>query len=485
MFDIKNFLRLLIGILVTLSLNGCLGNTAEEKEDEVDPNPGELTDNETYWEEFKLIEPKRNGLMNPYFDAVIDSDKNIHIVYYSVSAQAESDSDLLYDLNYAIWNSATQEFSPHPTAPIITTQNHSDRIALAMDGQNQLYVSYRGGGIRACEGGEKPGDAMFSVFDGTQWTEYTGAIGFVERSGGALQDGHAGNNTDLVVDEEGNTHIIYQFLYEGCDATNFSYPDLFYAGKMPSQFESDVRSDADIEEQVSGNDADNGGTFQNKTGDVTDIILDANGNPLVFYYSEDSTRTGYGLFMGYRDEENNWITEAIREDCKVEDISAGLAPNGDIHVAYVIEICNDETGDSKFSLRHARKLAPKEVEPEDGGPAEIIEFEWENGYIEDGIQVGGIGRHLSMVMNKNGLPQIAYFELQSYADQDLQNLTSVEVNVQGTYTHKDISRWNDIGRYNKMITDQDGEIYVLSYSTDGHSIHLFIEGVNGRLVSED
>ena len=485
MINFKIVLRSVFIVLVPLILTACLGNTAEDKKEDVNPNPGELTDNETYWEEFKLIEPKRNGLMNPYFEAVIDSDKNIHIVYYSVSEKAENISDGLYDLNYAIWNTTTQEFAPHPTAPIISTQTYTERMALAIDGQNQLYVSYRGGKNRACRGGTVPSDAMFSVFDGTQWTEYTGAIGYVERAGGALLDGYAGPHTDLVVDGEDNVHMIYQFLYEGCDATSAAYPDLFYASKMPSQFANDNRSDAEIEEQVSGNDADNGGTFQNYTGEVSNIILDADGNPLVFYYSEDSTRSNYGLFMGYRDDENNWITEAIRKNCKVVDISAGLAPNGDIHVAYVIDVCNDETGDSKFSLRHARKQPSVVVETEGGDPIVVFETEWENGYVVDDIYVGGTGRHLSMVMNKNGLPQIAYFELQTYDDKDLKNLKSIEVTIDGRYLKDDIARWNDIGRYNKMLTDQDGEIYVLSYDSESHSIHLFVEGVNGRLVSED
>ncbi len=485
MFNFEKTLRLAVLILMAAMLSACLGNTADEEEEDIDPNPGELTDSETYWNEFKLIEPKRNGLMNPYFDAVIDSDKNIHIVYYSLSEEAEDPNDSLYDLNYGVWNTTTQEFLSSPATSLITTQIHSDQISMGIDGQNQLYVAYRGGEAKACQGGVIPADTMFSVFDGAQWTEYTGAIGYVERSGGALLDGHAGAHADLTVDDVGNVHMIYQFAYEGCDATNYAFPDLFYAKKMPSQFESDVRSDAEIEEQVSGNDADNGGTFQNKTGDVSDIILDLDGNPLVFYYSEDSTRTGYGLFMGYRDEENNWVTEEIREDCEVVDIAAAIAANGDVHVAYVIKDCDIPFDDSEYSLRHARKQPSVVVETEDGESIVVFETEWENGYVEDGIQVGGIDRHLSMVMNKNNLPQIAYFELQTYSGNELQNLTSVELGIQGTYKYKDIARWNDIGRYNKMLTDQDGEIYVLSYANESHSIHLFVEGVNGRLVSED
>ena len=211
MTNFKIVLRSVFIVLVPFILTACLGNNAEKKEEDVDPNPGRVTDSETYWEEFKLIEPERNGLMNPYFDAVIDSDKNIHIVYYTLSEQAEDINDSLYDLNYAIWNSTTQEFAPHPTAPIITTQIHSDQFSMAIDAHNQLYVTYRGGEAKACQGGIIPADTMFSVFDGTQWTEYTGAIGYVERSGGALLEGHAGAHADMAVDGDGNVHMIYQF----------------------------------------------------------------------------------------------------------------------------------------------------------------------------------------------------------------------------------------------------------------------------------
>lgn len=472
----KTHKKIVIGYSIALAafmLTACLGNTAEDEEVVVDPNPGQITDNETYWQEFKLVTPLRNGLMNPYFDAVIDSNNILHIVYYSLSADAEDESESLYDLNYARWNIATQEFSADPATAVITSLVHSDRIALAIDGQDQLYVTYRGGNEKPCQGGTIPADTMFSVFNGYEWSEYTGAIGYVERSSGALLDGHAGANADIAVDESGHVHMIYQFAYEGCDAMNYAYPDLFYASKIPSQFSFDARTDAEIEEQVSGNDADNGGNFQNSTGEVSDIILDDQGQPLVFYYSQDSTRSAYGLYMGYRDEADHWSTEPIREECQVVDIDAAMASNGDLHVAYVIKNCGDENNDSEFSLRHARKLAATLERPNP---------EWENGYVVDNVQVGGIGRHLSMVMNKNGLPQIAYFELQTYAGQELKNLTSVELTTQGTYLQKDIARWNDIGRYNKTLTDDEGEIYVLSYASETQSIHLFVEGVNGRLV---
>lgn len=461
-----------VSVMANLLLSGCLGSSAEEQEVEVNPNPGELTDNETYWQEFKLVTPTRNGLMNPYFDAVIDEDKNIHLVYYSLSEDAQDETDSLYDINYTVWNSKTQQLTPHASAGIISTQIHSDEISLARDGQNQLYVTYRGGVKSPCSGGTVPADTMFSVFNGTAWTEYTGAVGYVDRSGGPLLDGHAGSHADIAVDNEGNLHLTYLFAYEGCDATNFSFPDLFYAGKSPEQFSNDTRTDSVIEEQVSGNDADNGGTFQNKTGEVSDIILDHQGNPWVFYYSYSSSRSDYGLYVANRGDDGTWKSETIREDCTVVDVDSAIAKNGDIHVAYVIESCDDEFSGSEFSLRHARKLAATVDSPTP---------QWENGYVVDNVQVGGIDRHLSMVINQNDLPQIAYFELQTYSDHELKNLTSVELNVQGSYTKKDIARWNDIGRHNKMLVDNDGEIYALSYSPESQSIHLFIEGINGRL----
>ncbi len=476
MWDSLNKWLTVGALLSTGLLTACLGNNASDKEKEVLVNPGELIDNESYWENFKVVTPVRNGLMNPYFDAEIDNDKNIHVVFYSLSKEAKTISDSLYDINYGIFNTTTQEFTLHPTASLaVSSLTNTDSLALARDEQGQLYVVYRGGKPKACQGGTVPADTMVSVFDGTKWTEYTGAIGFVERAAGSvLEDGHAGAFANIEVDSTGKLHITYQFSYEGCDISNSQFPDLFYVGKQYSQLANDQRSYSEQEEQVSGNIGSNGG-FQNTTGDVSDIVLNENNEPLVFYYSKGTGANGFGLYMGYQFEADNWKFETIHDRCEVEDVAAGMAKNGDIHVAYIAKDTCDGI-DGEWTLMHAYRSAATLETPE---PI------WQHNYIFKAPKVGGFGRHLGLVMNKNDLPQIAYYELENYggAANDLQNLATVELTPQNGYLTKDVAQWDEIGKHNKMIKDQDGEVYILSYTpANGGSIHLFVEGVNGRLA---
>lgn len=455
---------------MVLTLSGCLRNTEQPEEKDTYQVPEILVDTETYWDEIKLLTPLKDGLTNPYFDAVIDSDKQIHIVYYeAVFAEVDSEDDTQYAIKYNAWNTLTQSWVLAEPL-VVETLNHTDRISLSVDANNQLYLAFRGGNPKSCNGGNVMTDTMFAVFNGQQWKTYFGAIGYVERSAGPLLDGHAGGHSKIAVDGQGNVHLTYQFLYEGCDENNYRYPDLFYAQKQPSQFEQDNRSDADIEEQVSGNDYELKGNYQNSTGAVTDLIIDQQGEPLVFHYIDHAGAGGEGLYMSHRQTDGAWRSETIIEDCLVRDVTAGQASNGDLHVFFVIDEC-DET-DDKFALMHAVKQHSTESEKRDT---------WQTGYVVNNIYVGGIQRHLDMTFNHNHQPQVVFYELQTYAGNPLNNLVSVELDSKGThYLKKDIAKWDDVGTYNKILSDADKENYVLSYSHLTDSIHLFIEGVDGR-----
>ena len=43
MFNFEKTLRLAVLILMAAMLSACLGNTADEEEEDIDPNPGELS----------------------------------------------------------------------------------------------------------------------------------------------------------------------------------------------------------------------------------------------------------------------------------------------------------------------------------------------------------------------------------------------------------------------------------------------------------
>ena len=465
-------------LLTATSLTACLKNTSEPEERDTYKVPDLLVDTETYWDETNLITPEKDGLTNPYFDAVIDTDQNIHLVYYEpVLPEEGSDDDTLYAIKYNAWNTVTSSWQLQEPL-VVETLNHTDRLSLAIDANNKLYLAYRGGNPKACNGGSVMTDTMFAVFDGQAWQNYFGAIGYVERSAGPLLDGHAGGNADLKVDAQGNVHLTYQFLYEGCDENNFRYPDLFYAQKQPSQFQQDNRSDAEVEEQVSGNDYEQGGNYQNATGYVSDIIINEKDEPLVFYYADHAGALGEGLYMGSRSEDGNWTSEPIIEDCEITDVTAGQAPNGDLHVFFVADSC-DET-DDRFALYHGMKRAP-EVQEDLQASDNEDEIQWQTGYVVNNVYVNGIQQHLDMTFNKYGQPQAVFYELETYAGNPLKNLISIELDSKEThYQRKDIAKWDDIGTYNKILTDDNHEIYVLTYSNDTKSIHLFVEGVDGR-----
>lgn len=491
MFIGKTTKRVVIISLLSGLLLACGGDVSKEEEYQV---PGSdwngLLDNESGyiyvagvrddWSFNRVVTPPRTGLMIPYFDAVSSSDGNIQFVYYNHEGEyltEDGRDDALYNLKHLVWipadhigveGEAVYEGTQDTT---IITYNHTDRISLTQGIDDKLYLAYRGGVEKACNGGKVLADAMFNVFESGDWTEYKGAVGYVERSAGPLLDGHAGANTDIAIDTQGNVHLTYQFAYEGCDATNFAYPDLFYAKKEPSQFLNDGRSDAEIEEQVSGNGYLDGNNFQNKTGSVTDIIMDNDDNPIIFYYAEAAIGEK-GLYVSYK-VDDVWVEEAINTQCIVRDIAASANNQGDLFVAYVADSCTGG-GDTRFSLRYSKKLQFKD----DGtqvGEIIITDPVWEDAAIEEGVYVGGTGRHLDMTIDKNGRPAVAYYELQAYQGSAKRNLKLATFSDDWQASRLLLAEEGDIGQYNKVWLDQNEKLNVATYSDSQKAIYLIIE----------
>ncbi len=486
----------IIAAMTVLLLSGCGGDNdgAEEVYGIPGSDWGELLDNESGylyiagvrsdWSFNKVVTPPNTALMNPYFDAVSSSDGKLQFVYYNHEGEYDADGNYLYNLKHLVWNPAEHIKDPDaPAEPVdpnaylgldaktIVSYNHSDRISLSRDDNDHFYIAYRGGSEKACNGGKVLADAMFSVFDGTHWTEYQGAVGYVERSAGPLLDGHAGANADIVIDSQGNVHLTYQFAYEGCDATNFAYPDLFYAKKTPIQFANDNRSDAEIEEQVSGNGYVDGNNYQNNTGAVSDIIIDNNDRPMVFYYSK-SAITDKGLYVSYK-KDDVWLQEQINSECIITDVAASINDLGDVFVAYVAQEC-DYGGDTQYSLRFAKKLQFKD----DGtqvGEIIITDPVWEDGAIEEGVLVGGIGRHLSMAIDKNQRPAIAYYELQTYSGTAKRDLKLATFSDTWQVSRLLLAEAADIGQYNKVWLDKNDKLHAATYSATDKSIYILIQ----------
>jgi len=473
--NLKNKKQLSPALLVltySIMLLGCL-SAPDQHEHETYTIPGsdwgELLPNEsghivdagvaTGWRKQKIVNPNSNGLMNPYFDAIPTDDGNVQFVYYNYDEQLDDNGQFEFNLQHLVWNPLTNE--PHLASSTITTVNHSDQISLGQDQHNQLYLAYRGGEVKACNGGKVLADTMFSVFDGVNWQEYLGAQGYVERSAGPFENGHAGSNVRLAVDSNANVHMIYQFMYEGCDATNFAFPDLFYVHKQPFQFVMDNRQVADIEEQVSGNDYKTGGNSQNDTGTITDLVMDQNDNPVVFYY-EQSASSGKGLYVSYK-VNGQWLKEPINKDCIVSDVSAAT-DNGNLYVAYVAQSCDDDT-DTRFSLRFAKKELNDQTQP----------ATWQDSYLEEGVLVGGLGRHLDMAIDNVGRPVVAYYELATYDEVELNKFKMIRFDESWQVSKILLSQGLQLGLHNKVWLASDGKLNVASYSAANSAIYLLTE----------
>ncbi|MEH6346029.1 MAG: hypothetical protein V7785_13140 [Bermanella sp.] len=479
-----------IFILSSLML-ACGGGVSEEEAYQI---PGsdwnELLDNEVGylyvagvrddWSFNRVVTPPSTGLMIPYFDAVSSSDGSVQIVYYNHEGEyltEDGRDEALYNLKHLVWvpsdhigleGEAVHVGTEDPT---IITYNHTDRISLSQGVDDKLYLAYRGGIEKACNGGKVLADAMFNVFDGINWTEYQGAVGYVERSAGPLLDGHAGASADIAIDTLGNVHLIYQFSYEGCDATNFAYPDLFYAKKEPNQFLNDGRSDAEIEEQVSGNGYLDGNNFQNNTGSITDIIIDNNDNPVIFYYAQAAIGEK-GLYVAFK-QDDAWIQEPINTQCSVRDVAASINDQGDMFVAYVADAC-ENGGDTRFSLRFSKKLQFKD----DGtqvGDIIITDPVWEDSAIEEGVYVGGTGRHLDMTIDTNNRPALVYYELQAYQGSAKRDLKLATFSDDWQVSRLLLAEEGDIGQYNKVWLGENEKLHVATYSQSQKSIYILIQ----------
>mgnify|MGYP000131099823 CR=1 FL=1 len=413
------------------------------------------------WSKKKIVRPDSNGLKSPFFDALQSPDGNIHFVYYNYGGQKDEKGQFQFNLKHLEWNPTTQESHMGRASATIETVNHSDQMSLAQDAQGQMYLAYRGGEIKACNGAKVLADAMFSVFDGDTWHPYLGAQGYVARSGGPFMDGHAGSKVEVAVDSQSNVHLIYQYMYEGCDATNFAFPDLFYVHKQPFQFAQDNRDASTIEEQISGNDYVTGGNFQNDTGAITDIVIDQYDSPVIFYYEQSATLSK-GLYVSYK-ENGEWVKETINSECIVSDVSAVINKNDDLYVAYVAQSCENDP-DTRFSLRFAKKITSSE-----------LQTGWQDTYLEEGVLVGGLGRHLDMALDSNEKPVIVYFELATYTDVELNTLKLIRFNDTWQPSKTLLSQGFHIGLHNKVWLGFDGKLNVASFSQDDGAIYLLSE----------
>jgi hypothetical protein len=390
-----------------------------------------------------------SGLLLPNVKVKTDDNNQLHVVYFTDSTNIAGN----YTINHILWDMESLSEISHES--VIDVDN-CRTLNLALGPDNVPIVAYQGGAVR--EGGsEQQSDVMVSLLQGSTWTEYTGGIGFVERNP-IFTDGLAGKFVSSAVDASGDIHLCYQFFYEGIDAMNFNYPDLLYVKKDRSSL-----SATGTEETVEGNVYNSNGSAsaQNRVGAYAAMVLDTNGDPVVFYDADLSPNSSdpktKGLRVAYRNGEV-WQCEWVETGFTVGGISCALDKNGKLCVAYYPE--SQYTDSHGVTHQQCLKYATK------------TSSSWTTTLVDESTLCG---KYCSLAFNASGNPSIAYYSMRNHSgSQDLKDLRLASSN--GTsWSSEVVASDGDIGNYNTLWFDENGSTFICSYSNTDNAIYLFYQ----------
>jgi hypothetical protein len=423
-------------------------------------------DSSTDWTATELVVLTENGLLKPNIQTVLDGDE-LHVFYYDDHTVVEGESfdfgdefDASFDLMHLVWNVTDGEITTQPE--VVETLDNSASLSAAFNSTDgEANAIYQGGYIvDSCQSDQS--NTMVSSLDSAGWYDETAAIGYVDRTIEILEDGLAGGAMDIAIDDEGNRHIAYQFYYEGCGTGELTNPDLNYVLLDANTDYSNLDNDdySALEEQVDGNEYyDDGGGDLNVVGDVSSIVINGDGNPVILYSEYQDTNTDdYGLKVAVRNSADDWDVEWIDEldSCIVEGLDAAINPDGYISAAvytYGCESDDDERDDDWHKLHYLTQT--------DSG--------WEIEYIYTATQ---IGQYPSLAFDASGNPMIAYYEIETYSGSELTNL-AVAYKENDSWDLQEVSNYSDIGRYNQLKITDEGKALLVSYYETGNSILLF------------
>jgi hypothetical protein len=399
------------------------------------------------WQQLKVKQIASSGLLLPHVTAKLDSNDQLHIAYFTDSQNTTGD----YTVNHLIWDMESLSEISHES--VIDVDN-CRTLSLALGSDNIPVVAYQGGAVR--EGGsEQQSDVMVSLMQGSTWTEYTGGIGFVERNP-IFTDGLAGKFVSTAVDASGDIHLCYQFFYEGIDAMNFNYPDLLYVKKDRSSL-----STGWAEETVEGNVYNSNGSAsaQNRVGAYASMIIDSDGNPVIFYDADLSPNSSdpktKGLRVAYRNG-GVWQCEWVDTGFSVGGISCALDSIGNLCVAYYAE--SQYTDSHGMTHQQCLKYATK------------TGSSWTTTLVDESTLCG---KYCSLAFDESGNPAIAYYSMQNHSGSIALNDLMLASYDGTSWKQETISSTGDIGSYNTLWFDGSNKTYICTYSNSDHAIYLF------------
>lgn len=458
---------LVVGLLVFV-FTACGSGGGGGGGDNSSNNPPVNTPNPTYaWQQYEVKDLSgSSGLLATNVRAVEANNGDVHVAYFTDGIKV--DGERRYTLNHEVL--AEDDFqvktkstlNPKPPTDQVGDKDidNSYPFALALDANDTPALLYCGGNPRAqSSDGDVQSDLMISVKDGNHWQEAFAAIGYVARQPiYEHRDGLATFDDWFVFDSSGDIHMAFQFYYEGMDEVP---PDVNYVkwerNALPATELASLDDWADIEEQVYGNEFPNQNHgIHRDVGYSTKIILDENEDPVVFFAEKIVKDSNHGLHVAWRNGSGEWEREWVEKcstDFSIGRISAALAPDGSLSVAYQVKCDNPSLADDGDYLKFARKVGDLWIK-------EVVDNR------------SHCGDYCVLAFDSGGNPAIAYFDEKSRAGNVRNDLKLAQLDG-STWKSETVADIDDIGIYNSLWFDDDDLPVICTYSDSDKKIYIF------------
>jgi hypothetical protein len=432
---------------------GSSGGSGPESSPNTDPPVTEAT-----WQQAQVLTTISSSGTSIRVVSKAEEDNLVHMAYYD---NVDDDAQTA-ELFYAKIQLNEDDIDLIEQSTQLNVLDNSNTLEMAFDTSNTPVLTYRGGEeLSLCS--KKQSDIMMLMPGNGGWDEYMAAMGYNPRNPAEpLQDGMVGDVSAIAIDSQNRAHIIYTFLYEGCDSYNHAYPDLRYV-----RIDASNPDGTQVEEEtVHGNDYPSfnvvGSDGHNSAGHYGEIVLDSEDRPLVFYAEKESEHNSVvqynrGLRFATRDEgSGEWTLEWIEPDVDVAAISAAVAADGTVGVAFAL-ILNNE--DERYK-RHVLKYAQLNV---DG-----------NWVVEIVDNTASVGTHCSLAFSADNEPLIAYYAIKSHTQYDLNDLRFAWRD-NDTWEQEPVAQAGDVGWYNNLWVDSEGYPHIITHKRSPKEIRHYVK----------
>lgn len=415
-----------------------------------------------------------SGTTVPYVVARPDDGGRVHIAHYN--AVMGTDDIWFQQLNYLVYDFSSGRTSirvveNRPAYTGVDGFDRCDQFDLALEGTTPIliYPTYENDTVLQYI----EADIMVNIFEGGTWNESTGVVGYVARNP-VYADGHTKDNMSMLIDENGDIHMAYQFYYEGMDSANYRYPDLYYARRERATLAnviSEPAGYADIEEQVDGNHFSTYGDH-NSVGYHCKLILSPEGLPVIAYAEHGENFAGtFALKVAYRNEAGNWQRETVEtlgDEWTVGGISAAFypppIPDPDVPV-------DPDAPEPERPLAIAYALRSPSPEPDDAHRLMFAvkrDGQWTTEIVDE---TTWCGTHPSLAFTPDGNAAIAYFDEESHSGRTHRYLKYAEFNGI-LWERESAEEQGSVGVFNTLWFDGGGRPIICTYAEEDRKILL-------------